>query len=260
MRFEESRLKVKRAYKHISDIDSLLAGFIDSDFYDLTVNKDAESGKNFLRFTFKLGFPAEDYALIIGDALHNLRSALDLLYYETVMLCKGIPTKWTRFPVRDTRDELVSRLNSALEEKRITANVHSLILNVIKPYKTGNPTLWMLDDLNIIDKHQLLVPVLKLVMVSNVCFEDEQQRTILGRFMFTDSTVSLIKDAEGLDLTVKNKGHATAHILLAQDILKQINEVVPTLNRITEEVTRTIETFDILFDGLFILGSGEHQS
>jgi hypothetical protein len=253
--FYGSTLKIERANEHIAHLDSLLETFIHSGFYDLAVEKDTDSGKNFLRLTIKIALPAERYALIIGDALHNLRSALDLAYHEAVIMCGGEPSKWTRFPVLDTREELIStKLDPALEKKQISLTVYNLILDVIKPYKTGNPALWMLDDLNIIDKHELLIPVLQLVMVGDVRLEDEYQRPIIRSFMFGDGSVALVKGADGLNLTVKDKGHATAHILLAQNILKQINEVVPTLRGIAVEVTNTIVQFDLIFFGL---ASGE---
>lgn len=107
-RFRGSRLKIERADKHVTDINSILEAYIGSDFYDLTVDKHSETGENFLRCNIKSKLEEEKIALIIGDALHNLRSALDLLYYETVGLCNGVPTKWTRFPFCDTRDDLVS--------------------------------------------------------------------------------------------------------------------------------------------------------
>ena len=177
-RFRGSRLKVERAYKHIADVSSILEAFIGSDFYDLTVDKDPETGENFLRCAIKSRLEEEKIALIIGDALHNLRSALDLLYFETVELCDGASTKWTRFPFADTRDQLIGRLHSALEKKQITRNVYNLILNIVKPYEGGSAALWTLDDLNITDKHQLLIPVLKLVMLRDVRFEDEQHRVL----------------------------------------------------------------------------------
>jgi hypothetical protein len=247
--FIGSRLKIKRAYKHISDINSLLRSFEDSDFYDLSVKTDAESGENFLRAVINEGLPVDEYALIIGDALHNLRSALDLVYYETVLLCGGTPSKWTRFPIRDTREELVSRLDSALKNKQISIRVHALISEVIKPYQTGNMTLWTLDDWNITDKHQLLIPVLKLVIVSQVSFEDEYQRplpNLRDQFFFDESGFALIKGAKGINLKIKNKGHASADILLARDILKKIQAVVPTLRGIAEEVTKTVDAFESL--------------
>jgi hypothetical protein len=252
-RFEGSRLKVERAYKHIADIDSMIEVFIGSDFYDLTVDKNNDTGENLLRCNIKSRMEEEKIALIIGDALHNLRSALDLLYYETVGLCNGVATKWTRFPFADTRDQLVGRLNPALEKKQITRNVYNLILNIVKPYEGGNIALWELDDWNITDKHQLLIPVLKLMMLRDVRFEDEQHRPLPGlrsEFFMSDPGIALIDGANGLNITVKNKGRAAADILLAKGLLLKIQAIVPTLRGIAEEVTQTIETFDILFDGL----------
>jgi hypothetical protein len=260
-RFEGSRLKVERANKHISDIDSLLQAFVNSDFYNLTVEKDADSGENVLRVAINAGIPAEEYALIIGDALHNLRSALDLVYYETVILCAGTPSKWTKFFVEDTREKLKSRLDSALKKKQITKLVHSLIFDVVKPYQTGNSAIWTLDDWNITDKHQLLVPVFKLVILNQVRFEDEHHRPLpdlRDQFFFGESSIALLKGARGINVKVKDKGHASADILLAQNILKKIQTVGPTLRWIAEEVTNTINQFDALFEGLALIGD-EHS-
>jgi hypothetical protein len=252
-RFQGSRLKVERAYKHITDIDSILEAFIGSDFYNLTVDKHSETGENFLLCNITSRLEEEEIALIIGDVLHNLRSALDLLYYETVVLCNGTPSKWTRFPFADTREQLVSRLNSALEEKRITRNIYNLILNIVKPYQTGNNALWTLDDLNITDKHQLLIPVLKLVMLRDVRFEDEQHRSLPAlqcEFFLSDPGIAPIRGANGLNIAVKDKGRAAADILLAKGILLKIQAIIPTLQGIAEEVTNTIGIFDSVFEGL----------
>ena len=49
-----------------------------------------------------------DAALITGDALHNLRSALDLLFYQAMHESTGTTDKYTRFPIRDERRNLCS--------------------------------------------------------------------------------------------------------------------------------------------------------
>jgi hypothetical protein len=252
MKFPESRLKIERAEKHISDMDSLLESFIHSNFYDLSIQRDDETGHNFLHPTINFGPPAEQYALIIGDALHNLRSALDLAYYESVILCGGVPTKWTRFPIADTRELLIStRLKPALEKKQITPLIYFMILEVIKSYQAGNPSLWTLDDWNITDKHQLLIPVLKLMIVKDVRFEDEKHRPLLNlrsKYLFGDSGDAWLMGADGMkNITVKDKGHATVDILLTRNILKKIESVIPTLRGFSEEVSKTIELFDFLF-------------
>src|SRR5271170_4894958 len=99
--FSASRLKIERARKHIDDVDALVLTFVNSDFYAISVEDNVERQAQFLRFDInKSPFPFHKAALHVGDALHNLRSALDLMCYGIVRS----PTKWTRFPIRDTRE------------------------------------------------------------------------------------------------------------------------------------------------------------
>jgi len=81
--FDGPRLKIGRAYKHINEIQSLLIEFAASDFYSVRIDYDAEKRANTVCFEIdKLKFPLYDSALAIGDAIHNLRSALDHLWYS----------------------------------------------------------------------------------------------------------------------------------------------------------------------------------
>jgi hypothetical protein len=258
--FFGSRLKVKRAYKHISDIDSLLQSFINSDFYDLSVQKDAHTGENLLYAAVKVSLPAEECALILGDALHNLRSALDFLYYESVLLCHGTPTNWTRFPIANSRDKLVVTVDAALEKKQITRLVRYLLLEVVKPYQAGNVALWTLHHLDMTDKHELLIPVLKLMIVNQVSLEDEQNRPLDNlprQFLFSENSMSWLKGTKGTKVQVKSKGHAAIDVLLAKDSLKKIQPVVPTLHWIAKEVNKTIELFESFFGDTAFLAAIE---
>jgi len=83
-------LKVRRANKHIADLHELLLAFSNSNFHSVRIVR--ESGTNFVHFDVDMTkFPLDDCALIMGDALHNLRSALDLLWYQAVQMCGGTP-------------------------------------------------------------------------------------------------------------------------------------------------------------------------
>ena len=109
----------------------------DTDFYVLNVNRDSER-----RFWLSLFFdptasPADDAAVMIGDVLHNLRSALDILWHDVIRECGGTPSRYSRFPIRNTADELKGPLNNLLEEQQIEPEVENLLLNSIKPYQAG---------------------------------------------------------------------------------------------------------------------------
>ena len=116
--FEESCEKVKRAKKHINDLIVLREEFVSSQLYSVSVEERTWTHGwlcNELVITINpdttFGIEA---ALIIGDALHNLRSALDLLYYKIVS-ATGRDTLHTRFPILDTRQKLEAFVNSALD-------------------------------------------------------------------------------------------------------------------------------------------------
>src|ERR1019366_1892034 len=99
MKFSASRRKVERAMKHIHDLNELLVTFSQSDFY--TVSVEEYKGSNHVRIDIdKSGFSIIDAALSVGDALHNLRSALDMLYYQAMHEATGLTDQWTRFPYR----------------------------------------------------------------------------------------------------------------------------------------------------------------
>jgi hypothetical protein len=238
-----SRLKVKRAKQHIDDIDSAVTGFLNSDFYAISVDKNVETGSNHLCIDIKpTPFPFYGAALIIGDALHNLRSALDILYYGFV----SGPTNWTRFPIFDTRETLVNAIDSALEKKQITSTVYDLILDGIKPYAAGNHSLWGLHDMNIRDKHQLLIPLLKLFRFDGIRLEDDKGYLIPQKRPYIMDESSRIRLLPNRNFTVQDKGHASAAVLFDFGTAFENKAVVPTLEGIANEVERTIEAFDAL--------------
>jgi hypothetical protein len=253
--FSASRLKVKWAHKHIENSTMAVRRWLSSDFYAISVKKKRKV--NYVSVVITKTFPADLVALYIGDALHNLRSALDILYFQ---ICTKT-TKWTRFPVRDSREELESTLSTALKKQQISSEVFEHILETVKPYKDGNLALWALDDMNIIDKHQLLIPVLQFVEISGVRLKDEK-----GSFIDVESLFpfgACLSDGSPYDVSVidqtgyRNKAerltfeqYCSASIAIGfQDPPFCGQPILPTLNGIAEEVSRTIESFAILLGG-----------
>src|ERR1700730_6175391 len=250
MQFHGSRLKIERARKHIGDIESLVVDFTHSDdFHSVSIEYDNKQRTNHLRFDVHTSrFPGDNIALAIGDALHNLRSALDFLWYEIVSECGGVPTKWTRFPVRDSTEELIAVLDNVLNKKQITLDIYKFVLDGVKPCKAGNYLIWGLDDLNIGDKHKLLVPVLKLMRFDDVRLEDEKGSPLYeNTFWIMDKSCSIrLREADDIMVTVKDKGHATATIVFDIGVPFQGEAVISALHRITEEATRTVKGFALL--------------
>lgn len=245
--FKSSHLKIKRANKYIAEINSLVNDFARSDFYAMRIENDGP-----LRYLCvdvdTSRFPFDDAALAIGDALHNLRTSLDHLWYQIVLACGGKTTQWTRFPVFDSGDKLVHAMNDALKHKRITLKVAEFVLDTIKPYQGGNTFIWPLHVLNITDKHEMLVPMLQLMQISDLRLEEHKTGKVIGQSSYIiDSSARIrLRDAYRKKVIVKDKGHAAAAILFDEGTTMWGEPVVPALVWIAEEVTRTVKAFEIL--------------
>ena len=247
--FHGPRLKVERAMEHIRDLDQLLARFLASNFYSVSIQE--QKGGNAVAIGISKHFPTTTAALIIGDALHNLRSSLDLLYYQIFNEITGKADKFTRFPIRDERHELISSINGGLKEKMLfdykgAIALRDFIVDVIKPYAAGNGSLWTLHDMNITDKHQLLIPTFKIMRFTDIRLEDEDGNIFLadGLPYFTDDSYCFrVRDGK---LKVHEKGHAATAIFFGIGVPLQDKPVIPSLTSLADNVTGTINAFETI--------------
>ncbi len=102
--------------------------------------------------------PPMEWATVLGDAVHNLRSALDLMAVALVAENSGpqAVTRKTAYPVSDderTFKRSGIRLLDGASDRALR------LTRLLKPYAGGCDTLWELHVLDIDDKHKLLVPV-----------------------------------------------------------------------------------------------------
>jgi hypothetical protein len=153
--------KIERARVHQVELTRRLAAVLGRDKQSFTLDAEPEDGKYAFRVS---GVPAVDpeWKTIVGDCLFNLRSALDHLAWQLVLVDGGQPLNRTSFPVRKAWD------NKPLLIPQVSSCDILDTLEAVQPYcDTGDPPdapvlhpLWALHRLNIIDKHrQLLVVV-----------------------------------------------------------------------------------------------------
>lgn len=249
MKFSASRLKIERAMKHIRDLNYLLDTFAKSDFYSVRVEEHKGRNRLFIDID-KTGFSTIDAALIIGDVLHNLRSAIDIAYFQAFYETTAIVDHRTRFPVRDERHELIGQIDGGLKEKGLADHpsaikIRNLVVDVIKPYQAGNYTLWALRDLNITDKHQLLVPLFDIMRFSRIYLQEDAEVFLIPIDYITEDSYSWWLDRSG-KITVQDKGHAAIAIIFNLGTAFQNQPIIPALHGIAKEVTRTIDAFDNL--------------
>jgi len=244
--FDASRCKIKRANHHIRELENSIVSFAQSDFYSVDVKKDLKSGQNSLVFTIKHS-PSVDAALILGDALHNLRSSLDILWNEVVtLLAAQGPDSYPMFPVRKTAEKVEAAINRALKNNIIDLpvfeDVRNLMFGAIKPYEGGNDAVWGLHRLNIMDKHRLIIPVPHLVSVSGICLQDKETG-IEERFkFFLDASDEIPIDMRG-NLQVRDKGQANATVFFDLGVPYEGKPVISTLQQLAVKMNDIVEAF-----------------
>jgi len=245
--FEASRLKIERAKQHINDLRSRILAFADSDFYTLSIDKDTKTGNYGLKIEVRRSLP-NDFALIIGDAAHNLKSALDVLGNEVVFLRLGRYDKHTRFPIRDTRNDLVIAVKGALISQA-SKEVANFIVDVVKAYKGGNDALWALHDLNILDKHRLLLPVMQVTSIVDFCAEDDRgNKCINATLVVTRNRTVTVFESLG-NIRITNKGKTIPLVPFDKGLPMEGQAVVPSLIQLTELVSGIVEGVAKVFLG-----------
>lgn len=148
--------KVERANEHILDFERSFTAFRDANPYFVDTKRDPHTRELIYYVRNTVDIPPR-FALVAGDAIQNLRSALDHLACQLVRSNGQIPGKATEFPICRSAKEYKSESTRKVKGVRPDAKE---AIDAIEPYKGGRgEELWVLHELNIIDKHRLLVAV-----------------------------------------------------------------------------------------------------
>ncbi len=159
--------KVERAKKHITDVNAEILNFLKTNPYKVSTRRDPQTRKLIYYISSVEPVPAP-VALIAGDAIQNLMSALDHLAYQLVCAATNdnLPnTNWIYFPIQDDATKYEAKKLGKIQGARQTA-IHAI--DAIKPYKGGNDLLWMLYRLNNVEKHRLLFIVGSMFQSVNI--------------------------------------------------------------------------------------------
>lgn len=151
-------LKVERAKVHAAELEREIRRFFDAMPYKVGTKRDPQSRKLIYYLTSVDPTPS-CLALISGDAIQNLMSALDHLAYQIV--CSDTADSppnpnWIYFPISDDATKYEAKKKGKMEGAH---NDSFAAIDAIKPYKGGNDLLWMLYRINSIEKHRLLITV-----------------------------------------------------------------------------------------------------
>lgn len=256
--FTASKLKAQRAEKHILELHSLMQSFASSpDVYSVSIETESQYRDPELAITVRKTNDElrSEAALIIGDVYHNLRSALDMLWFEIVSSTRR-QNRRTAFPIAATREILAGRLAAALSNRQITTRLRDFVLDTIKPYKEGNFRIWAVHEMNIIDKHRLLIRNFPVIAVEGIRVQNDEGTVLEIPILLIDAS-SFRRSLSQIDRSVSfgrnpalaDKGHAALGFGFDLGNPHPGDPVVPTLNAAAKEVTGTIGAFESLLDG-----------
>jgi hypothetical protein len=157
--------KLERARVHQQELDRRVLRFIEEEqpyrqVCDPAAVDDSGMTEVIARLTHDvIEPPSDEWAPIIGDFAHNLRSALDHLVCQLSIANEGDPDcRRTQFPI--LRADGIEAHQALKRDIGSLAFDDQLAIRSLQPYAQAWPAtgdrLWQLHDLNNIDKHRRL--------------------------------------------------------------------------------------------------------
>jgi hypothetical protein len=152
--------KLSRADEHLEALDAEIDNFLDLHPYAVNFEIDEKTGQKVARLEVNGELPAVRWGLMLGDCVHNMRSALDHLVWA---LSGPEPPPKTEFPIFHEREkfEAVSRGGGRYKIRGVKDPKARTLIESVQPCYSDRPTktghqLWSLQELSNVDKHQVL--------------------------------------------------------------------------------------------------------
>ena len=152
-------LKLDWAKDRLAELDGLFAALQSPPHFVWKIETDPTKGM-VLRFGSR--FQPPDVPMLLGDAFHALRSALDHAIFALINP-KPNEVRKTQFPISKNIAELkVANAFTFIAAQK--PKVAEVILNGIRPTDQDNPMLFDIHNMDIINKHRLLLATTTLSM------------------------------------------------------------------------------------------------
>jgi hypothetical protein len=242
--FHSARLKLKRAKEHIDDLHFRVRQFCESGIHRITVEQDEKVGYETLKITPTKTVP-DDFALIFGDSLHNLASALDLAWFE-LTAADSTDKRKINFPIYPAREHLEKFIKSRPKQASIVA-VRGKLLDEIQPYKGGDgDAIYTIHHINIADKHRLMIPQVQIGRIEAIrCEDGDGVRFEIGPRHFGTRNSPLIGLGNHRNVKVIDEGQSTLAVVFG--VCEEVQSVtslpiIPVLLKFQRTVRRALET------------------
>jgi hypothetical protein len=153
--FNGVRQKLKRAQVHLEALNDTLD--VGGGPYGLAIDPDPEPGYYLVKTQLRRSL--DGLPPLVGDLLYNLRSALDHMVWQLVLANGGTPDRKRQMPIGFSEAWFNSKAKVQL------AGVHddaTTAIRTFQPFRVSDEgqrkvdPLWLLSELENVDKHRLL--------------------------------------------------------------------------------------------------------
>jgi hypothetical protein len=239
-----ARLKIERADHHIADLEGRVDRLKEKLIVSAHINPD--SGLEYI----KCDFAGVEYRnafdrlpVIVGDAVHNLKCALDYVWLETIQ--QIIPSgDWerTKFPVYPTRDLLEHALRK-LQIDTATPRFFDFIVRDIKPYDGGDFAIRPVHIVDTGDKHRLLIPVINYSSIGDIYVEQNGEIHKGFTFATTDPPPLYVGPFQR-GIHIKDPGSAAFAVMFKEGNTGNETRTVDTLRVYSHFISHIVKLFE----------------
>lgn len=236
--FANALLKIERANKHIADVEQRL--HTSSNHHGATLHVDTGTGQQYLYYRLTDRELRRDIALIVGDAVHNLRCALDIAWNGAVTVLSSEPqSRFRKFPIdpEGDREKLKSTLTKSTKIP-VSSPVIPLMLDRVQCYKGGDPDILAIHALDIDDKHRVLIDMLTVSGLNGVEVEHEDGNITRYEIMLVPP--KSYRAVVPLNSKLKNHGEVRFEITFGDRATTKGLEVLPTLRRMSAKSLKIV--------------------
>jgi hypothetical protein len=230
-KFRDSKLKVERGKQLIADLDREIRAYVESRPYALVVEHvalvipEVAPDPNRCRLVVHVSNPFPDcLALVAGDALHNLRAALDMLAGDVVRLA-GKNGDDVRFPFATDPAHLEGRI---IETK--FARAGDKAAGIIRA----------LHDLDIADKHVAVLEAFSMGAMPDI----RGPNNFRGQRMGLRDGAGYYNGPRLVNCNFGDRLNLPFTVEFAHGLPLAGQPIVPTLQRLATEVETVIAIFE----------------
>lgn len=243
--FLGAKLKIKRAYEHIKEVERWYGDLVVVDAHVAGAYVDPQSGKTAVKLVAPqfTKVPDVSLAMIIGDAVHNLRSALDYLAAD-ILRPFGIDPELSSFPIARNRQSLEGKSHYR-EIKRHAPDLATIIADFIGA--RGGEFVG-LNQLDRTDKHRLLITVHAIAnfVIQVIADENDLSTARAGSYLLLANNMPVTPNSPA-DLHNKRYTDPTALICFGKGEPFESEPVIPTLHQLAQLVTGIVQTLETHF-------------